>query len=197
MADVRGPLRIYYFTFYASMAVYLPYFPAWLREHGIDGLSMSVLLALLPTMNVFGPPAFGLLADTLGLRGRLLRWAAAGAAVSFVPLMMYAWLSGTISFPVVFATCLGFAFFRTPMNLMADVVALEEGEDFSRLRLWGSLGFMMAVPVVGHYLNLALTWGLPALMALLLCLSQVTTLRMPDQGKVPRRAVFKDVRTVL
>jgi MFS transporter, PPP family, 3-phenylpropionic acid transporter len=197
MADARGPLRIYYFTFYASMAVYLPYFPSWLRGHGIDGLSMSVLMALLPTMNVFGPPGFGLLADSLGLRGRLLKWAATGAAVSFVPLMMYTLAADEVSFPVVFATCLGFAFFRTPMNLMADVVALEQGDDFSRLRLWGSLGFMIAVPIVGHYLNLSLAWGLPALMALLLCLSQVTTLWMPDQAKVPQRAVFKDVKHVM
>lgn len=197
MSDARRPLRIYYFTFYASMAVYLPYFPSWLRNHGIEGLPMSVLMALLPTMNVFGPPGFGLLADSLGLRGKLLRWASTGAAVSFVPLMMYTLLADAVSFPVVFATCLGFAFFRTPMNLMADVVALEQGDDFSRLRLWGSLGFMIAVPIVGHYLNLSSSWGLPALMALLLCLSQITTMWMPDQAKVPQRAVLKDVKRVI
>lgn len=197
MADVRGPLRIYYFTFYASMAVYLPYFPSWLREHGIAGLSMSVLMALLPTMNVLGPPGFGMLADRLGLRGRLLKWAATGAAVSFMPLMVYTLTAGVVSFPVVFATCLGFAFFRTPMNLMADVVALEQGGDFSRLRLWGSLGFMSAVPIVGNYLDLSMAWGLPALMVVLLCVSQVTTLWMPDQARVPQRAVFGDVKYVM
>src|SRR5690606_15826152 len=89
MSTARSSLRIYYFTFYASMAVYLPYFPSWLRQHGIDGLAMSTLMALLPIMNVFGPPGFGILADSLGLRGRLLRWAATGAAVSFVPLVVY------------------------------------------------------------------------------------------------------------
>jgi PPP family 3-phenylpropionic acid transporter len=197
MANARSPLRIYYFTFYASMAVYLPYFPSWLREHGIQGLAMSTLMALLPIMNVFGPPGFGLLADSLGLRGRLLRWAATGAAVSFVPLLVYAYVAPDLSFAVVFATCLGFAFFRTPMNLMADVVALEQGDDFSRLRLWGSVGFMLAVPVVGHYLDLSLIWALPALMVALLWMAQVTTLWMPDQAKVPKRAVLNDVWLVL
>lgn len=197
MANARGPLRIYYFTFYASMAVYLPYFPSWLRNHGIEGLGMSLLMALLPTMNVFGPPGFGMLADSLGLRGRLLRWAATGAAISFLPLVVYTALASTVPFYMVFATCLGFAFFRTPMNLMADVVALEEGDDFSRLRLFGSVGFMLAVPVVGHYLQLSLAWALPALMVALLWLCQVTTLWMPDQARVPQRVEFSDVRHVL
>lgn len=197
MANARGLLRIYYFTFYASMAVYLPYFPSWLRNHGIEGLGMSLLMALLPTMNVFGPPGFGMLADSLGLRGRLLRWAATGAALSFLPLAVYTALVPSLPFYMVFATCLGFAFFRTPMNLMADVVALEEADDFSRLRLFGSVGFMLAVPLVGHYLDLSLAWPLPALMAALLWLSQVTTLRMPDQARVPKRVEFSDVRHVL
>lgn len=197
MANARGPLRLYYFTFYASMAVYLPYFPSWLRKQGIEGLAMSTLMALLPVMNVLGPPGFGFLADSLGLRGRLLRWAATGAAFSFLPLMVYSLWATNLSFAVVFATCLGFAFFRTPMNLMADVVALEQGDDFARLRLWGSLGFMVAVPVVGHYLDLSSLWALPALMALLLSAAQVTTFWVPDQARVPKRTVFEDVWGVM
>lgn len=197
MTNARGPLRLYYFTFYASMAVYLPYFPSWLRKQGIEGLAMSTLMALLPVMNVLGPPGFGFLADSLGLRGRLLRWAATGAAFSFLPLMIYSLWATQLSFAVVFATCLGFAFFRTPMNLMADVVALEQGDDFARLRLWGSLGFMVAVPVVGHYLNLSLLWAFPALMALLLSAAQVTTFWVPDQSRIPKRTVFGDVWAVM
>lgn len=197
MTSVRGPLRFYYFTFYASMAVYLPYFPSWLRHHGIHGLALSTLMALLPVMNVLGPAGFGLLADTLGLRGRLLRWAATGAMVSFAPLVVYGVLVGQMSYAVLFATCLGFAFFRTPMNLMADVVALEQGDDFSRLRLWGSLGFMLAVPVVGHYLDMASLWVLPALMVGLLWLAQLATSRVPGQTQVPRRVVLTDVGRVV
>lgn len=197
MATARGPLRVYYLAFYASMAVYLPYFPSWLRNHGIEGISMSVLMALLPIMNVFGPPGFGFLADSLGLRGRLLRWAATGAAVAFMPLVVYTLAGQTLSYAVVFSTCLGFAFFRTPMSLMADVVALEQGPDFPRLRLWGSLGFMFAVPLVGHYLDLSLLWGLPLVMVALLCVSQVTTLRIPDQAALPKRELFGELRQLL
>ncbi len=196
MPSVRGPLKAYYFTFFAALAAYLPYLPSWLREHGIHGLGMSVLMALLPAMNVLGPPGFGLLADSFGLRGRLLRIASFGAAAWFSLLVVHSLWSQQLSYWVVFVAYLGFAFFRTPMQLMADVVALEQGSDFARLRLWGSLGFMLAVPLLGRYMNLQALWHLPVVVGLLLWCSHLTTWAMPSQRQVPRRAVFEDLRRI-
>jgi MFS transporter, PPP family, 3-phenylpropionic acid transporter len=197
MPSVRGPLRVYYFAYFSTMAVYLPFFPTWLKHQGIEGLRTSVLMALLPMMSVLGPPGFGILADTFGWRGRLLRLASLGAALCFLIVVVHSLAATKISFEVVFLGCLGFAFFRTPMNLMADVVALEQGNNFAQLRLWGSLGFMLAVPMVGRYMNLASLWSLPLAMGLLLWVSHFTTWFMPVQTRVPRPVNYEDVRQVL
>ncbi len=196
MPSVRGPLRVYYFAYFATMAVYLPFFPTWLKAQGIEGLRTSVLLSLLPLMSVLGPAGFGILADTFGLRGRLLRIASMGAALSFMCVVIHSLLAHSLSFEVVFIGCLGFAFFRTPMNLMADVVALEQGNDFARLRLWGSLGFMVAVPIVGRYLDLTRLSALPLAMGILLWVSHFTTWFMPSQTRVPRPVNYQDLRQV-
>jgi MFS transporter, PPP family, 3-phenylpropionic acid transporter len=196
MPSVRGPLRVYYFAYFATMAVYLPFFPTWLKHQGIEGIRTSVLLALLPLMSVLGPAGFGILADTLGLRGRLLRIASLGAALSFVAVVVHSLMATRLAFEVAFLGCLGFAFFRTPMNLMADVVALEQGNDFARLRLWGSLGFMVAVPVIGRYLDFTQLWSLPLAMGGLLWVSHATTWFMPVQTRVPRPVKFQDVKQV-
>lgn len=196
MPTVRGPLRAYYFAYFATMAVYLPFFPTWLKHHGVTGLRSSVLLALLPLMSIVGPAGFGMLADTFGLRGRLLRLASLGAACSFLVPVVHSVVAKTLSFEAVFLGCLGFAFFRTPMNLMADVVALEQGNDFARLRLWGSLGFMVAVPIVGRYLTLEALAPLPLAMGGLLWLSHLTTWFMPPQTKAPRPVSFSDLKLV-
>lgn len=196
MPTVRGPLRVYYFAYFATMAVYLPFFPTWLKHNGVTGLKTSVLLSLLPLMSVVGPAGFGILADKFGLRGRLLRWASLGAAASFLVLVAHSLLASSLAFEVAFLGCLGFAFFRTPMNLMADVVALEQGNDFARLRLWGSLGFMVAVPIVGRYLDLDALAPLPLAMGGLLWISHVTTWFMPSQSRPPRPVSFAELKLV-
>jgi MFS transporter, PPP family, 3-phenylpropionic acid transporter len=196
MPSVSGPLRVYYFAYFATMAVYLPFFPTWLKHQGIEGLRTSLLMSLLPAMSVLGPAGFGILADTFGLRARLLRLASLGAALSFLVVVTHSLFASTLSFEATFIGCLGFAFFRTPMNLMADVVALEQGNDFARLRLWGSLGFMVAVPVVGRYLDLERLSPLPVAMGVLLWISHATTWFMPSQTRVPRPVTLEDVKQV-
>ena len=66
------PLRVYYFASFAALGAYAPFFPRWLEARGVEGLSMGVVTGLLPAMGVLGPPAIGLVADALGLRGSIL-----------------------------------------------------------------------------------------------------------------------------
>ena len=86
----RGPsllgLRLYYFASFAALGAYLPFFPRWLEARGIVGLSMGLVAGLAPAMGVLGPPAIGLFADALGLRGSLLRVACLGACASMAAL---------------------------------------------------------------------------------------------------------------
>ena len=72
----RTLLRLYYFVFFSALGVYNPFFPVWLRAHGIAGLAMSTITVLNPLLGIIGPLAFGLAADVFGLRGSLLRVAA-------------------------------------------------------------------------------------------------------------------------
>src|SRR5262245_29289555 len=96
------PLRVYYFASFAAFGAYLPFFPRWLEARGVEGLSMGIVAGLLPAMGVLAPPAFGLLSDGLGMRGRLLRVACLGACLSMGALAAGAYASA-LSFPAVFA----------------------------------------------------------------------------------------------
>ena len=144
------PLRVYYFASFAALGAYAPYFPRWLEARGVQGISMGLIAGLLPAMGVLGPPAVGLAADALGLRGSILRIACAGACLSMAALTALS-LGGAFSFAAVFAAVLAYAVFRSPMVMLADVVALERapaaGTTYGEVRQWGSWGFLAALPL--------------------------------------------------
>lgn len=194
-------LRIYYFTCFAAFGAYLPYFPRWLEARGIDGLRMAVIAALLPAMGVIGPPTFGVIADALGLRGALLRIACFGASLGFA-IVAFAFATGhPLGFVGLLLAVLCFAFFRSPIVMMADVVTLEQtratGTIYSRVRLWGSVGFLLAALAVGRLLDLGDPVALPLTIAVALFATLAAAWSLPTRSAIPAVPVIDHARALL
>ena len=104
-------------------------------------------------MGIIAPVLFGYLADRFGWRGSLLRIASLGA---FLP---FAWLGATTLLgrtPRVTELWLAIglsSFFRVPMMNLADVSALETPTGYGTLRVYGSVGFMIAALAAGALLD--------------------------------------------
>lgn len=181
-------LRAYYFLSFAAFGAYLPYFPRWLEARGVRGLAMGAILALLPVMSILSPPITGALADAFGVRGSLLRVASGAAAVGFgVVALTGPVLDGSpLPFAVLFLASALFALARSPIMLLADVLALESlGDDrprYGEVRLWGSLGFLAAALGVGQFVDPSSPRLLPALVSLLFALSLVVSLALPRRA---------------
>jgi MFS transporter, PPP family, 3-phenylpropionic acid transporter len=201
---VRGrllPVSFYYFTSFAALGIYAPFFPRWLEGRGVEGLRMGAVAALLPAMGVLGPPLVGLAADALGLRGHVLRLACLGSAVSFA-LVGAAWASGRgLSYAELFAAVLVFAVFRSPMVMMADVVTMERapaaGTTYGAVRLWGSVGFLLAALAAGRWLDPAAPAALPGAVAAALLVSLVAAWGLPTSSGAPRLPVAGEARALL
>jgi MFS transporter, PPP family, 3-phenylpropionic acid transporter len=191
-------LRAYYFTLFASHGVYLPFFPPWLEARGVRGLSLSIVMATFPAMSIAGPLAFGMLADALGLRGSLLRAACGGAFAGFVAVSALALAGGPIHLGPLFAAILLFAFFRSPMTMMADVLALEQsieaGIPYGATRLWGTLGFVASVLVGGVVIDPARPAQIPAAVAAGLLCTFAVSFTLPARIPTPTRPVARHVR---
>jgi PPP family 3-phenylpropionic acid transporter len=184
-------LRLYYFTSFAALGVYLPLFPPWLEARGVRGLAMGVVAATLPAMGIVGPPAFGAVADALALRGSLLRIACGGAFAAFGAIAVAAMAGRPLGLAGLLVAASVFAFFRSPMVQLADVVALELERDravsYGRLRLFGSLGFLVAAAAAGRWLDPRAPAGLPAVVALLLLGALGSAWLLPaGRGGAPR-----------
>lgn len=194
-------LRLYYFVSFAALGAYLPLLPRWLEARGIRGLAMGAIQAALPAMGFLAPPAFGFLADTLGARVWLLRFACAGSFLVFAQLALRASFAApgdALGFFGLLSTVLAFAFFRSPMVQMADVVALElpvsAGTTYGRVRLWGSLGFALMAIAAGAWIDTARPAMLPAVIAGALLLAFATSFALPARPLSLRRALASIVR---
>src|SRR6185295_789258 len=108
---------------------------------------IGALLAITPVLALLAPPFWGHLADRTGRADRVLSVLALGTCLSFLPLMVVR------SFPAIAATCVAYSFFYSSITTVVDSLALQrvtsEGGSFSRLRLFGSVGFVVSTTLFG------------------------------------------------
>jgi PPP family 3-phenylpropionic acid transporter len=184
-------LRGYFVASYAVGGVYLPFFPRWLEGRGIFGLRLGVICAAAPAMGLFAPAAFGVVADYLAIRVGILQMASAGALAAFGTLAVMTALHAPLHFHVIFLVALAFALFRSPMLLMADVVAIERapklGTTYGRIRLWGSLGFLGAALLGSLWVDPRASLPLPVACSAALAAGFATSLALPRRAEMPRR----------
>lgn len=190
-------LRAYYFLAFAAMGLYLPYLPTWLRSLGFVGWRMSLLVALLPICQLASPTLIGMLADRLALRGLMIAFCAASTATG---LSLFAVCAGAISplpFLIAFACMLSFAALRAPLIGLAEVLAMENAPDYGRLRLFGSLGFMVAALGGGAWVDPTHPFLLPSLVALIVWTVLALSFFLPRTSKLPPRPAWNDAQDLL
>ncbi len=190
-------LRAYFFVAFGAIGLYVPYFPAWLRARGFVGWQMSVLAALLPFCQLLSPALVGMLADRLGLRGRMMTFC---AVVSALGLSSIAVLSGWVAplpLPWALACMFVFALLRSPTVGLADVLAMEIARNYGRMRLFGSLGFLTTSLYAGHFIDISHPTALPAAIACCLWLLALFSLLLPKTSRLPPRPALEDARHLL
>jgi MFS transporter, PPP family, 3-phenylpropionic acid transporter len=192
-------LRLYYAAIFAALGIYLPFFPRWLEARGLEGLRMGLIVALVPALSLIAPPVLGRLSDALGLRGVLLRIAAAAGCLGFGAIAAASAFGATPGFGALLALAAAFALCRSAMFVMADVVTLEHASrsGYARIRLWGSLGFLLAALGAGRWLDIESATALPAAIAAALAAAFVLSLGLPARTVVPAVPSAEGTRALL
>jgi MFS transporter, PPP family, 3-phenylpropionic acid transporter len=158
------PLAIRLATVYGTMflftGIYLPFFPVWLKSKGLDANEISLVVALSLFLRIVVSPFFASVADRLGDRRRVvlwLAWASLGAAALFLvadgfgPILLIALVLNAV-FPSI-----------SPLVETISMRArIEEGMNYGRVRLWGSITFVAASVGAGWLLE----WTAPSIIAI-------------------------------
>lgn len=131
-----------YGALFFTIGIYLPFFPVWLSARGLDTDEIALVLALQIAVRIVSGPIFSFLADKTGRRRTLLIWLAIVPLAGSLALAVIQpiWLIGLVAVAA--------AFFWSPIMPMTEVIAVSgagaQKLDYGRMRLWGSLAFIVA-----------------------------------------------------
>ena len=146
-------LRLFYLLYYGNVGTYLPYFAAYLRGRGFTGEQIGLVQMVPSLLAPVVAISWASFADHRATPQRALRLATgwAALAVLLLPFAREPWQVGA----VVLLMSLG----DRAVVPLADSVTLEwcrdnPGASYARIRLFGSIGFIVLALLVGRALTL-------------------------------------------
>ncbi|HEX3032310.1 MAG TPA: major facilitator superfamily domain-containing protein 6 [Bacillota bacterium] len=183
-------LRVYYFCYFMIVAGFMPYLPVYLRRIDVSGVEIGALMGIGSLVMIFAQPFWGIVSDHFQAQLRVLRVTLVGAmlAVLLFTLTTKVWILGLIT--------ILYMIFQTAHVPISDSIALtylrnSSNEGFGSIRLWGSLGFSVAVVLMGYVFSdngiLRIFYWSCGLYGVAL----VTTLGLPTAAPQPRAKIGK------
>jgi PPP family 3-phenylpropionic acid transporter len=143
----RVSLAGFYFLYYGTVGIVLPFLPAYLKSLSLSATQVGLLLSISPLVSLLAPPLWGHLADRTGRASRVLTGLTLGAALAFSLLLV------ARSFPALVASMMTYALFASSFTPLIDSLAMHHvartGGSYAHLRLFGSLGFIVSTVVFG------------------------------------------------
>jgi MFS transporter, PPP family, 3-phenylpropionic acid transporter len=138
-------LKWVYFSYLAAVGLMVTYWPLWMKSLGISETSIGLLFSVRTLIAVVAQPLLTMLADRLGRPVLVLR------SVLLVVLLLGAFLPGVETFfwiaVIVWLQAPGEAA-SLPL-IDSTVLRRASPEQFARVRVFGSLGYGVAVGAFG------------------------------------------------
>jgi len=188
-------------SYFAHIGFFNPYLPLWLKDLGLSLVAISVLTSVQAATRLFAPYVWGAISDHTGERVKLMRIGAAVALASACLLWLDLpplWL-GVVLFVMFTHTSA-----MMPMSEAAMVHLVSQGGAFDakrygRVRLWGSIGFLVTVFVAGAWFEAFGMHHFPSmtilsLLAVFLSVSWLPDLKEAVHTTHPRLAVWPVLR---
>lgn len=176
--SLHARLSGFYFFYYATVGAFMPYWSPYLEARGFSAAQMGVAYALMGVTRSFMPIAWGWWADVSGRRIVLIRWAVLVSLGLFLCIPFSDTIFGVGFFMVAYSV------FWHALLSQFEVVALMHllpyKGDYSRVRLWGSVGFVAAVLGLGPLLDALGILPLPWLVAAMFAAMAVSAWLVPE-----------------
>jgi MFS transporter, PPP family, 3-phenylpropionic acid transporter len=144
---VYRSLSIFYFLFFFGIGALYTLLPLYYQKFGLSGTQIGTIMAVGPVISILFQPVWGMICDRFQAEQKVLACTltcAASIALLF-PLM-----HGFIAFLLLFA---GLQLFQSAINPITDSITLsfvqKQGGDYGNIRLFGAIGFAVAVWFAG------------------------------------------------
>jgi len=196
MAIPYWRLSSFYFFYFATLGGFLPYWSLYLEYIKFNALEIGELSALMVATKIIAPNLWGWIADHTGKSLRVIRIASFFATVIFVGFLFkdnYLWVA---------MITVGFSFFWNAALPQFEAATLfhlkEEPHRYSRIRLWGSIGFIITVMCIGWLIDVLSIDYLPEMIICMLAMIWLVSLVTPEtnasQHNEAKVGVFKIIK---
>ena len=167
-----------YFFYFAYLGAFAPYFSLYLNSLGIAAAGIGTIMALPQLVRIVAPHLWGWLADHGGHRLRVARICTAIGTATFCGLF------AAQGFEALFAVVLLMSFFLSAALPQVELTTLSHlagrSAEYGRIRVWGSIGFIAAVLIVGYVLDVLLITVLLWIMLAILVGVVVLLMLVPE-----------------
>ncbi len=144
-------LSAFYFFYFAALGSLIPYWGLYLRSLGYGAEAIGAMLAVVMATKIVAPNVWGWIADRRSVHMPIVRLASWLSAAAFLAVSFgdgYGWLMLVMTV---------FSFFWNASLPQFEAVTMghlgTETHRYSAVRLWGSVGFVIAVVVLGSSID--------------------------------------------
>ncbi len=199
----RGPgrgflyarLSNFYLWYFAFVGAYGPFFALYLKNRGFEPFEIAMLMAVGPVARIFIPNLWAWLADRYRARGRIQRGLALCAPFIFAGVLLRPGFAGLLALMIVWSL------------LWSGVLPLVEAGTMSvlrarmgiygRIRLWGSVGFIVVVVAGGYVFDAYGIDMLEVVILVLLTLTVASVFALPRGRSIAVSSASRSLGSVL
>lgn len=150
-SNLHSRLSRFYFIYYFFVGAFVPYWGLYLKSEQFSPADIGILMSLFQISRIFAPNFWGWLADHTGKRAQWIKLTAFLGLCGFTAVF---WAHGFYWLFFVMAALSLFTSSTLPLaeSLTLAHLATTNGH-YSRIRMWGSLGFIVAAVLLGFLID--------------------------------------------
>jgi MFS transporter, PPP family, 3-phenylpropionic acid transporter len=162
-------LSRFYFVYYFFVGAFVPYWALYLQSEHFSPVEIGILMSIFQISRIFAPNFWGWLADHTAKRTIWIRLNTILGVLGFIAVF---WVQSFWSMLLVMGALSLFTSSTMPLSESLTLAHLANTKGhYSRIRMWGSVGFIAAAVVLGFLIDWAgissLLWAILAVQIVL------------------------------
>ena len=186
---------LFFFAYYGYVGVFSPYASLYFADRGLSATQIGILMSLMQVMRIFGPNVWGWVADQSRRRVLVLRLTSVAAALTFCGMFVGQ------SFMFFFALMVTVNLFTSAQGPISEALMLSSMRGdlthYGRVRLWGSVGFIVLVTLSGYALDWQGIELMPWIALLMLVMVTSVTFSLHEEPATQHAQQPNSVRELL
>lgn len=185
----------FYFLIFVTVGIFLPYWALYLKSIGMNAEQIGILSAVVVFSKIFITYFWGWIVDHTGHRMRVIRFASLFSAICFSAALFFQ------GFWELFLVLFLFSIFWSASLPQIEAATLahlgEATHSYTSIRIWGSVGFIIAVWILGAVFEIISIQHVPAAVLISLVVVWLVSLSIPEQNRNGEHLHHESLRSIL